>query len=56
VDVVECAGVLIEESSTEGQCELGEACTALYLLSKDYQTYRRAHPNRIGGTETGGEG
>jgi hypothetical protein len=53
---MECVGVLTEESSTEGYCELGDACTALALLSEDYQTYRRAHPNRVGGAETGGEG
>jgi hypothetical protein len=51
-----CLGVLTEESSTEGFCELGDACTALALLSEDYQAYRRVHPNRVGGAETGGEG
>ena len=56
VGAMECLGVLTEESSTEGFCELGDACTALALLSEDYQAYRRAHPNRVGGGETGGEG
>ena len=53
---MECVGVLIEESSTEGNCELGEACTALALLDEDYQAYRHAHHNRVGSAETGGEG
>ena len=53
---MECAGVLIEESSKEGRCELGDACTALALLEVDYETYRHAHSNRVGGAETGGEG
>jgi len=52
---MECAGVLEEQSSTEGLCDLGEACAALELLDVDYQAYRRAHPNRVGGAETGGE-
>jgi len=56
VDAMECLGVLTEASSTEGFCELGDACTALVLLREDYQAYRRAHPNRVGGAETGGEG
>jgi hypothetical protein len=53
---VECAGVLIEESSKKGSCELGDACAALALLDVDYETYRQAHRNRVGGAETGGEG
>jgi hypothetical protein len=53
---VECVGVLIEESSRKGYCELGDACAALALLEVDYETYRQAHGNRVGGAETGGEG
>jgi hypothetical protein len=53
---VECTGVLIEESPNEGSCELGNGCTALPLLQESYAAYREAHPNRVGGNETGGEG
>jgi len=53
---MECVGVLIEETSKEGRCELGDACIALELLDVDYETYRQAHRNRVGGAETGGEG
>jgi hypothetical protein len=53
---MECLGVLIEETSGKGYCELGDACTALALLDVDYETYRQAHRNRVGGAETGGEG
>ena len=50
---MECAGVLIEESSKKGQCELGDACAALALLDVDYETYRRAHSNRVGRIRAG---
>jgi hypothetical protein len=53
---MECVGVLTEESTTKGYCELGDACTALALLDVDYESYRHAHRNRVGGAETGGEG
>ena len=53
---VECVGVLIEESSNKGYCELGDNCAALALLDVDYESYRQAHRNRVGGAETGGEG
>jgi len=56
VERVECAGVLIEENSKKGHCELGEGCAALALLDVDYESYRQAHHNRVGGAETGGEG
>ena len=52
----QCTGVLVEESADEGYCQLGDKCTALALLDESYAAYRAAHPNRIGGTETGGEG
>jgi hypothetical protein len=53
---MECIGVLVEESSTEGYCQLGADCTALALLEESYAAYRQAHRNRTGGAETGGEG
>jgi hypothetical protein len=53
---MKCPGVLIEESSRKGQCELGDDCVALALLDIDYESYRQAHHNRVGGAETGGEG
>jgi hypothetical protein len=56
VSSMECTGVLIEESSKKGYCELGDACAVLALLDVDYETYRQAHSNRVGGAETGGEG
>ena len=53
---MECEGVLTEESTAKGYCELGDACTALPLLDVNYDSYRHAHRNRVGGAETGGEG
>ena len=47
--------MLIEESNSEGYCQLGEDCAALPLLDQDYAAYREAHRNRVGGNETGGE-
>jgi hypothetical protein len=50
-----CIGLLIEDGTEQGHCELGQDCTALELLD-DYPTYRAAHTNRPVAEEIGGEG